>query len=256
MIFQTRAVPPAVPALAMISVLSMAVPARAASADHAVYVDCDRGNDANSGLTPDAPKRTVWAALRGGRDGDARSLIVSGTCVDIRTTARATGMVRSHKCSADPRKGLATFRIRFAQMPDFATLDGQGRQATSFQIYADAAALVPFGDFFAALAGEADGATKTVIRGEEIHVDDTIRVRGIVPGWDEPGSGGWGPILDEVPYQLEDATVVFEVPLASLRDSGDGRLWYYLEAFAFGSWDGFTLAGVCRASSGRERPAR
>jgi len=220
-------------------------------------VDCDGGNDANSGLTPEAPKRTVWAGLHSGPDGGARSLIVSGTC-GRSDLVPSTNVIRGHKCLTDPKRGVAAFKIRFAQPPDFFTLDDLGVPATSFQYFVEAGARPSgVGDFYSAAAGEADASSKTLLRGEEIHVDGDLRVRGIVPGWDEPGSGGWGPIVGAVDYSLVDATLSFEVPLSMLKDAGDGVVWYLLEGYNHGVWDGVTLAGLCRAPAQRpSRPAR
>jgi hypothetical protein len=254
MIFQRCAYPSTARALVVGFLLLTPVIAQAAPKGPVVYVDCDRGNDANSGLTPEAPKRTVWAGLHSTSDGSARSLIVSGSCGRSDLTP-STAIIRGHKCQTDPRRGVATFKLRFAQIPDFFTLDELGVPATSFQYFADAGGR-PSGvaDFYAAAAGEGDASGKTLLRGEEIHVDGDLRVRSIVPLWDEPGSGGWGPIVGEVDYSLVDATLSFEVPLSVLKDTGDGVVWYLLEGYSHGFWDGVTLAGLCRAPA--QRPSR
>jgi len=256
MIFHARLFPSTVP-LVMLA-LAGATSIQAAPADAVVYVDCERGNDANSGLTPDVPKRTVGAALHSAPDGGARSLVVTGACGDRTSFTPSTDVIKGHRCATDLKRGVVVFKLKFAQTPDFFTLNGEGAPATSFQYYVEAARPpAAVGDFYSAAAGQGDASTKSILRGEEIHVDGDLRVRGIVPFWDEPGSGGWGPIVDEVPYTLEDGTVTFEVPLSSLKDTGDGQLWYLVEGYLFGSWDGVTLAGSCRGSNARQtRPAR
>lgn len=236
-----------------------AVPAAMATPDVMVqYVDCDRGNDASTGLTPDSPKRTLQAALDSTPDGTARTIRVSGTCAERSAPAPATNGIKSFKCSTDVRRAKATVTIKFYRAPDFFTLDEQGRQAFAFQIFADgASAPASLSDFYAAAAGEGNAASKAIVRGEEIHFNDDLRVRGIVPFYDgEAGSGGWGPILDEVPYQLDGTTLTFSAPLASLRDGGDGRIWFFLEAYEYGVTVGNTLSGGCRPTTNGPRSSR
>lgn len=237
----------------------LAVPAPGAAPDVMVqYVDCDRGNDANSGLTSGSPKRTLQAALASTPDGTARTIRVSGTCVERSATASPTNGIKSFRCSADVRRGTATVTLKFDRAPDFFTLDQLGRQAFSFQIYADSAsAPASISDFYRAAAGERDASSKAIVRGEEIHVNDDLRVRGIVPFYEgEEGSGGWGPILDELPYQLEGTTLTFTAPLRSLTDAGDGRIWFFLESYEYGTTVGSILSGVCRPTTQGPRSAR
>jgi hypothetical protein len=236
----------------------LGVPAAAAPDALVQYVDCDRGSDANTGLTPDAPKRTLQSALNSTPDGTARTLRVSGTCIQSSAVAAPTNAIRSVKCSTDVRRGTAAVTIKFYRPPDFFTLDEFGRQAFSFQVFADAAA-APAGisDFHAAAAGQGDATSKTIVRGEEIHINDDLRVRAIVPFYEEEGGGGgWGPILDEVPYQLDGATLTFSAPLASFRDGGDGRMWFFLEAYENGATAGSTVSGLCRPTTQGPRSGR
>lgn len=257
MIFQRKAPLQAVLRATLSALALLVSPAalsivRAGGEPFVQYVDCDRGNDANNGLTPETAKRTVRAALHSVPDGGARTLLVSGNCTETRSsTGTLSNAVKSHKCAVSLRDDVATFKLRFQRPPDFYTVDDLGIQALSFQYFVEAGA-PPSGiaDFYAAAAGEADASTKTVLRGDEIHVDDEIRVHAIEPFY--PGS--WGPILDTVPYLLEDSMMTFEVPLASLKDDGDGRFFYFLEWYEYGSWGGVTLAGLCRPPG--HRPTR
>jgi hypothetical protein len=227
------------------------MPAAAAPDVLVQYVDCDRGSDANSGLTPDAPKRTLRAALGSTPDGTARTLRVSGTCAQTAAVASPTNAIRSFKCVSDLRRGTAAITIKFYQPPDFFTLDEFGRQAFSFQVFAEAASAPrSLSEFNLAAAGQGDATSKTIVRGEEIHVNDDLRVREIVPFYEEEGGGGgWGPILAELPYRLEGATLTFSAPLVSLKDAGDGRMWFFLEAYEYGSSVGSVLSGTCHPTT-------
>jgi hypothetical protein len=143
---------------ALVVVLTVSGASTALAGEGAVrYVDCDRGNDANSGLTRETAKRTVRAAIHSAPDGGGRTLIVSGSCENRLDQGTLANAVKSHRCAVDLRKDVATFRLRFQQPPDFLTVDEQGLQAFSFQYFVEAGAPPSgIGDFYAAAAGEGD----------------------------------------------------------------------------------------------------
>lgn len=97
----------------------------------------------------------------------------------------------------------AAFQIVFDHAPDFFTVDAYDRQPDSFQFYTPG----------------------TVIRGDEIHVGNTIVIRNVFYGpYTDPHSGGWGSVRGAVPYSLTDNVLEFVVPF-SMLDSHDQFPW-------------------------------
>jgi hypothetical protein len=87
-----------------------------------------------------------------------------------------------------------------------------------------------------------------VIRRSELHVSgDMIRVRAISPPDDsDPLSGGWGAVIDSVPWTLSGATMTFSIPFRFLNASGP-EFSYFVFPAQFGAADqfltGMTIAG-------------
>ncbi|MHC5028354.1 MAG: hypothetical protein ACYTGR_16505 [Planctomycetota bacterium] len=116
--------------------------------------------------------------------------------------------VLSHSVVHDPTLQQVIFTIEFDRAPDFFTLDDIGRQHDAFQFYVDSNP---------ATGGPGPYAWDRIVRGAEIHFDNDVRIRDStlpdVPG--EP-SGGWGPVVDAVPYALSDTELSFSVSFESL----------------------------------------
>jgi hypothetical protein len=133
--------------------------------------------------------------------------------------------VKSHSAVYHATTETIRFKVRFDRIPDFLTSDAGGRQADSFQFF---------------IYSDRERQTfESLIRGEEIHVDPAVlRIRnssGVDP---DPASGGWGSIRDVVPYTLHGKCLTFSVPLSVLSDTiADGRIWYSLEVYEYGSWN-------------------
>ena len=98
------------------------------------------------------------------------------------------------------------FALTFDQIPDFQTIDSDGRPADSFQVEFDGNSAMP-------------NDLTAVVRGDEIHLANAIRVRS-PSGNGGAGSGGWGPVVGTVPYSLTGNTVAFTVPGATLGWTG------------------------------------
>ncbi len=144
----------------------------------------------------------------------------------------ATIMFLSQTASFDPATDQVTFTIEFNRLPDFFATDSVGRQANSFQYFV-------LGD----LALQYPAAFDSIVRGEEIHIANSIRIRNAVPSVSDPAAGGWGAIRDVVPFSLSGSLLSFSAPLASLSDrSVDGRFSYRLEVYSFGGLDQFAQA--------------
>ncbi len=130
--------------------------------------------------------------------------------VTVAPEARADFALVSQDLTLSTKDDVAHFALTFNQTPDFATLDSIGRPANSFQVEFD---------------GAIDPATAlptdltAVVRGDEIHVADAVRVRSPV-GDGGANSGGWGPVVGAVPFSLTGTTVSFDVPLQDLGYAG------------------------------------
>jgi hypothetical protein len=77
-----------------------------------------------------------------------------------------------------------------------------------------------------------------LIRGDEIHIANAIRVRDARPPVADPNAGGWGAIRGSVPFQVRaepngTARVTFSVPFTMLGITG--QFAWALETYNFGS---------------------
>jgi hypothetical protein len=130
--------------------------------------------------------------------------------VTVAPAARADFALVSQDLTLSKKDDVAQFSLTFNQAPDFTTVDSLGRPANSFQVEFD---------------GAIDPATAlptdltAVVRGDEIHVADTVRIRAPT-GDGGANSGGWGPIVGAVPFSLTGSTVSFTVPLEDLGWTG------------------------------------
>ena len=120
------------------------------------------------------------------------------------------------------------------QIPDFFTVDMFNRQANSFQyfIYGDESLGYP--ENFS-----------TIIRAGELHTTiDTLRIREASPSSGDAGSGGWGAIVTEVPWLLDESTLSFTVATSLLTSflNEDGVFKYNLMTTEFGASGSF-IAG-------------
>ncbi len=137
----------------------------------------------------------------------------------------------------DGRAQMVRYEVTFNREPDFHTLDESGAQADSFQFHLDTM------EGNRGLGGTSPYPWESVVRGEEIHVSHTIRIRDHVLGPShEPGSGGWGPIAGAFPYRLQGRRLTFSIPFAA-QNTPTGRFAYSLELYRYGSWTGRAYGG-------------
>src|SRR5687768_11620231 len=145
--------------------------------------------------------------------------------------ARASVVIVSQSAEVDAARERAFFTLEFDAVPDFYTLGEFGQVKDSFQYEID-------GD------GAAQGEMRmrdidAVVRGEEIHAVDVLRVRAWGPGVEsdpDPLSGGWGPVRATVPFDLHETVLTFVVPLDAFGDAAsDGAFSYSLVTTDFGA---------------------
>jgi hypothetical protein len=149
----------------------------------------------------------------------------------LASAAPASAGIRilSERAEVDLESRVATFAVTFDAAPDFFTLDEFGRTADSFQYEID--------DDWRAPAGLPVEGLDVVIRGDEIHIADALRVRDAAVDREpdpDPAAGGWGRVLDEVPFALGGNELRFAVPLAAIGDD-DGAFAYRLFTTEFGA---------------------
>jgi len=136
----------------------------------------------------------------------------------------STLAIRSQSAIYNSSTGRVTFRIVFNRAPDFFTADEFGRQADEFQYYVGSDVPV------------APWLYDSIVRGGEIHSTGLIRTRNnsLVPD-PAPGSGGWGTVRAEVPFELHGPQLRFSEPLSVVTDRTDlDVLPYMLETYQFG----------------------
>jgi hypothetical protein len=124
------------------------------------------------------------------------------------------------------------FRLIFNEAPDFTTVDEFNRQENDFQYQTPDA----------------------VIRGDELHVSgDMLRIRALgPPDTSDPNSGGWGPIIDSVPFTLSGTTMTFSIPFQFLAPSP--TFAYTVFAVTFGAQTAPTINGVTMPGSPTTTP--
>jgi len=138
--------------------------------------------------------------------------IIGGVVVSAAvTSARADFLLESQSVSIDNKTHLADFSLTFNQTPDFTTQDSLG-PANSFQIDFN-------GNYDPHSTTTFRNSLTGIVRGDEIHVACDIPIR-TLNGNGGPNSGGYGPVVGSVPFNLIGDTVSFSVPTADLGYTG------------------------------------
>jgi hypothetical protein len=154
--------------------------------------------------------------------------LVTGLALGGAAPVWAGVLIVSEGAEVDRAAGVARFRVRFDARPDLWTMDEFGRPKDSFQYEID--------DDWNAPAGLPPEGLDSVVRGDEVHVANALRVRdagfNTTPDPD-PAAGGWGGVRDEVPLQWEGNELRFEAPLGALGDD-DGYFAYRLFTTEYG----------------------
>ncbi len=142
-----------------------------------------------------------------------RSAVVLGGVVVWATVATARGdfLLESQSVAIDNKTHLADFSLTFNQPPDFNTLGSVG-PINSFQIDFN-------GNYNPHNAATFRNSLTGIVRGDEIHTAGDIPIRAL-NGDGGPSSGGFGPVVGSVPFNLIGDTVTFSVPTADLGYTG------------------------------------
>jgi hypothetical protein len=157
-------------------------------------------------------------------------VLVALLSVGVWNVAAVAGIeIVSESAAVDRDAGMVRFSLEFSGKPDLWTMDEFGRLADSFQYEID-------GDWRAPIGLPPEGVD-SVVRGDEIHVADALRIReaglGVAPDADEM-AGGWGAVRAEVPFELDGTRLTFDVPLDVVGDDGDGYFAYRVFTTEYG----------------------
>jgi hypothetical protein len=152
-----------------------------------------------------------------------RGVILPAVLVGLGAAAASAEPVNfeivSQNAVVDKVGKTATFTLTFNQAPNFALVPGNG-QANSFQYEIDP----NWGG-----QGDPDGAItfndiSSIVRGAEVFQGAGLPIRER-DGDGGPTAGGWGPVRDVVPFNLNGQALTFTTPLGSLGDA-DGVFRY------------------------------
>jgi hypothetical protein len=108
--------------------------------------------------------------------------------------------------------GLVDFSLTFNQAPVFSDISPDGIPTESFQVNF-------VGNPVLGSSPAAETDLTSVIRGDEIHVGNDVRVRQPT-GNGGIDSGGWGPVTAAVPYTVSNNTIAFSIPASALGWTG------------------------------------
>ena len=148
--------------------------------------------------------------------------MIAAAALAAAAPAAAGVRIASEGVTVDHAAGTARFWLRFDEPPDFETVDELGRPVNSFQYEVD-------GDWAGGVVSFPFNDTDAVVRGDELDAAGwslPIRAAGPnVPLDPDPAAGGWGPVVDRVPLNLDDDGLWFDAPLAAICDA-DGVFAY------------------------------
>jgi len=131
--------------------------------------------------------------------------------------------------SLSPAAQTATFDLQFNHAPDFYTLDSAGRVQDSFQYFINPNwsgnthdLQLNYGQF------------SDVVRGDEIHTSGKLLIRDATPPANpDPNSGGWGPVVATLPFQVTGNSLTFMATFSDLR-APNGTFSYEVYTTHFG----------------------
>ena len=146
----------------------------------------------------------------------------------------------AHLLKVDHEAKTVDFLIEFKHAPDFGKTDKLGRQAYAFQFFISPTP-IEMATFYQTAAGANKRHDLIVVRMERSPHEGKVRLRREVPGFKHKRTP-WGPVIREMNYSLDGRNVVFQLPLSAF-DGYDGRIYYYLEGYRYGAWDGETISG-------------
>jgi hypothetical protein len=141
-------------------------------------------------------------------------------------------MAISHSVIYDDDRRQVAFEIEFNQPPALNSTGVNGAQWDSFQFVLDT---LPGNN---GMGGASPLPWETVVRGEEVHEYALIPLRDHVNGpSSQPGSGGWGPVITLLDFELSGTRLYFEASYEHLQ-TPDGRFSYILDLYEQGVWTG------------------
>ncbi len=137
--------------------------------------------------------------------GSALAVVFSAVAAPV---ASADFALVSQDLTINRQADTVAFSLTFNQAPNFGYDAATGTPVDSFQVEFEGAATMP-------------GDLTAVVRGDEIHVSNAVRIRSAT-GNGGADSGGWGPIVGSVPFALTGDTIKFAVPTSELGWTGGG----------------------------------
>jgi len=150
-------------------------------------------------------------------------------CFAVSCSALASPfLVLSHSAQYDTGTQQVFFTIVASSPPDFFTVDEHGRQKNAFQFYLniDPTMSAPSGPW------------ERIVRGGEIYINGDLRMRNpYLPAAPGEPSGGWGPIVEVVPYSLVGTKVTFAYSYESLGTT-TGAFAYQVLGVVYGASTG------------------
>jgi len=162
--------------------------------------------------------------------------LASSLVVACATTVTAAPLVVvSHSAIYDVSTKQVHFTVVALAPPDFYTVDRFGRQKDSFQFYLNTEVGV--------------SQWERIVRGGEISAYAAVPIRDTT-GWFPTGehAGGWGSIVDIVPYTLTGTTVTLSYSFASIKTL-TGQFAYDLLGTSYGASSGSILHGQSQPAS-------
>ena len=138
--------------------------------------------------------------------------LVAAVSIYSAAPARADFELVSSDLKLNKATGMVDFDLTFNQPPQFNKIDANGNPANSFQVNFD-------GNPVLGSSPANESNLTAVVRGDEIHVGNDVRVR-TPNGNGGLDSGGWGPVTAAVPYTLASGKMTFEIPAKDLGLTG------------------------------------
>jgi hypothetical protein len=112
-----------------------------------------------------------------------------------------------------PAEQTAKFDLQFNHAPDFYTLDSASRPTDSFQYFINPNWPGNTQDLQLSY-----GQFRDVVRGDEIHTSGQLLIRdATIPAHPDPTSGGWGPVLAGLPFDVNGGNLTFTATYNELR---------------------------------------
>ncbi len=159
--------------------------------------------------------RAFWRCAPGGSSWQRSPASLSAGTVGVgRALADSPPLeIVSSSVVLSPAEQTATFDLQFNHAPDFYTLDSAGRSADSFQYFVNP----NWGGNTQDLQLQY-GQFRDVVRGDEIRTSGKLLVRDATfPAHPDSTSGGWGPVIAALPFDVKGSNLTFTATYNDLR---------------------------------------